>query len=119
MGNNTREERLNRKYSYIENLYKITFKNFSQEFLDACQVNINFELTDDIKSLIRLDQDIHQLKKRVSKIYDTNKEMLDESRDLFYRLTLIHKAIIETMRTEFDIINCWENENGRLEYVQC
>lgn len=119
MENLTREERLKRKFNYIKNLYEITFEDFSQEFLDACQVEINFQLIDDIKCLIKIDQDINQLKKRVSNIYDTNKEMLDESRDLFYRLGLVHKAIRETMRTEFGIIDCWENKKGRLEYVQC
>ena len=114
-----RQKRLERKFNYLNNLYEITLEDFSQEFLDACQVEINFELIDDIKSLIKIDQEINQLKKRVSNIYDINKEMLDESRDLFYRLGLIHKAIREIMRTEFGIIDCWENEKGRLEYVQC
>lgn len=119
MENVTREERLNRKFNYIQNLYEITLEDFSQEFLDVCQVDITFQLTDDIKNLIKIDQEINQLKKRVSKIYDTNKDFLDESRDLFYRLGLVHKAIRETMRTEFGIIDCWENEKGRLEYAQC
>ena len=112
-------KRLERKFNYIENLYKITLEDFSQEFLNACQIDINFELTDDIKILIKIDQEINQLKKRVSNIYDSNKSMLDESRDLFHRLSLVHKAIRETMRTEYGIIDCWENKDGRLEYVQC
>ena len=48
MRNLTREARLNRKFNYIQNLYEITFEDFSQEFLDACQIDINFQLTDDI-----------------------------------------------------------------------
>ena len=107
------------QFNYIQNLYEITLEDFSQEFLDVCQVDITFQLTDDIKNLIKIDQEINQLKKRVSKIYDTNKDFLDESRDLFYRLGLVHKAIRETMRTEFGIIDCWENEKGRLKYAQC
>ena len=114
-----RKERLNRKFNYLQNLYLITFKDLSDELINACQVDINFELTDNVDCLIKIDQDINQLKKRVKFVYNTDKELLDEARDLFHRLSLVHKALYETMRTEFGICDCWENEKGRLEYVQC
>jgi len=114
-----RQQRLNRKFSYLQRLYEITFEDISQELLNECDININFELTDNIKRLIEIDEEIHQLKKRVKYAYETDIDLKDESRDLFHRLSLVHKAIFEVMRTEFDITSCWENEKGRLEYVQC
>lgn len=114
-----RQQRLKRKFMYLQNLYEITFEGLSQELLDECQVDINFELKDNVDCLIKIDQDINQLKKRVKYVYNTDKELLDESRDLFHRLSLVHKALYETMRTEFGICDCWENEKGRLEYVKC
>ena len=114
-----RQQRLNRKFNYLLSLYQITFEGISQELIDCCQPDIDFELVDDIESLIKIDQEIHQLKKRVKQVYNTNEDLLDESRDLFHRLSLVHKAIYETMRTEYNITSCWENEQGRLEYVKC
>ena len=114
-----RQQRLNRKFNYIQNLYNIAFEDISDELITQSQAYLNFELVDDIESLIKIDQEIHWLKKRVKQVYNTNKDLLDESRDLFHRLSLVHKAIYETMRTEYNITSCCENEQGRLEYVKC
>ena len=114
-----RQQRLNRKFNYIQNLYNIAFEDISDELITQSQAYLNFELVDDIESLIKIDQEIHQLKKRIKQVYNTNEDLLDEARDLFLRLTLVHKAIRETMRVEFGIIDCRENEQGRLEYVKC
>ena len=113
-----RQQRLNRKFNYIQNLYNIAFEDISDELITQSQAYLNFELVDDIKILIKVDQEIHQLKKRIKQVYNTNEDLKDEASDLFHRLTLVHKAIRETMRVEFGIIDCCENDQGRLEYVK-
>ena len=109
---------LNIKIKYLQNLCEITFADISEELINACEIDINFDLKENVQSLIKVDQDINQLKKRIRKVCSTNKELVDECRDLYNKLFLVHKAIYETMKTEFGIVDCWENENGTLGYAR-
>ncbi len=113
-----RNENLNRKFNYLQNLCDITFKDLPEALINACQIDINFDFKDNLDSLIKIDKSINQLKKRVRKVHNTNKDLLDECKDLYHRLSLVHKAIYETMKTEFGICDCWENEEGKVEYAR-
>ena len=118
MKNLNREERLTRKFNYIKNLYESALEDISEVLINLCNIDLDIQFKDDINYLIKIDQEIHRYKKAIKCCYERNKNY-DDCKELFFRLSLVHKAIYEVMKTEYNIISCREDEKGRLEYVQC
>ena len=116
----TKQERIKRKWNYIQKLYNIAFDGISDELIEICQCDRDLIfIDDDLKELIHIDQEINQYKHRIKDCRNKYENYIDDCRELFHRLSLVHRAIYELMKTEYDIVSCWEKENGRLEYVQC
>ena len=103
MKNLTKEQRVVRKLNYIKNLYEIALDDISESLINLCNINLDIELKDDINYLIKIDQEINTYKKAIKCVHERNKGWDD----------------CKVMKTEYNIISCWENEKERLEYVQC
>lgn len=112
-----RQQRIELKLDYINNLYRIALKGISADLLELCEIKSNLEFADDLKSLLKVDNTNYVQIQRLRKIFKNYADP-DECRELYHRLFMVHKAIFTLLKEEYNIHSCWENEVGRLEYLK-
>lgn len=113
----TKEQMIEKELRYLARFYMICIQDISPELLEYCCINPHFELIDNAKILMKIDNEIFAQYKRVKQATKTYRHNTAEAVLLASRFKDVHKEFLRVLQEYYGVENCYE-KGGNLTYLK-
>ena len=112
---------MNETIDNILAIYEECFKGLDCSPLDAEKFVLRFYINsnDYKKSLIEMDRRIYHQRQILREFCKVYSDSCDDFRDLWKRLYKVHKEILNVLKENYEICDCWiDKETNEIQYSQ-